>query len=182
MSDTGWMCDHRWNPAFLLPGLLLLDVSGGRPAVPDARGGLWERILQEKVLLRVRLPVSSHRCCRVCGHRLPELRDKDSVSPVTRGLMWCRPCRPCRPRRPLSGWRTITFIISSNVRPWRRQRRSSVFGDGQLFNFWCHLRAADRLDTVVSGGAATLMPFCSKTLLWPRVCKEESAEKAFYLD
>lgn len=40
MSDTGWMCDHRWNPAFLLPGLLLLDVSGGRPAVPDARGGL----------------------------------------------------------------------------------------------------------------------------------------------
>lgn len=51
--------------------------------------------------------------------------------------------------------------------------------DGQLFNFLCHLKGADRLNTVVSGeGAATLMPLHSKTLLWPLVCKCSLKEKS----
>lgn len=74
------MCHHRWDPPLLLPGLLLLDVSRGGSAVPDARGGLWERILTEKVLLRVRLPLPCHCGRRLHSYRLQELWDRESVS------------------------------------------------------------------------------------------------------
>lgn len=91
-------------------------------------------------------------------------------------------------------WKEIrsSFLPAPYVHPWRLHQNiwAPFARDGQLFNFLCHLKVADRLNTVVSGeAAATLMPFCSKTLLWPLVCKcclkEESAvqgKKAFYID
>lgn len=77
---SDWLRHHRGDPALLLPSFLLLDVSWGSPAVPHARRSLWERILAEKVLLRVWLPLPRHRCRRLSSYRLQELRDQESVS------------------------------------------------------------------------------------------------------
>lgn len=86
-----WMCNHCRDPPLLLPGLFLLDVSWGGAAVPHARGGLWERILTEKVLLRVWLPLPCHRGRRLRSYRLWELRDRWSVSTA----FWTNPWK-CR--------------------------------------------------------------------------------------
>lgn len=75
-----WMCHHRRDLALLLPGVLLLDVSRRGPAVPYACGGLWKRILPEKVLLRVWLPFSCCRGRRLHCYWLQELWDRKSVS------------------------------------------------------------------------------------------------------
>lgn len=85
------MRHHRWYPPLLLPGFLLLDVSWGGPAVPHARRGLWERILTEKVLLRVWLPLPCHCGRRLHSYRLQELRDGESVS----AAFWTNPWK-CR--------------------------------------------------------------------------------------
>lgn len=90
-SDSDWMCHHRGDPSFLLPGVLLLDVSWGGTAVPHACGGLREWILPEKVLLRVWLLVPRHRGRRLGSHRLRELRDRQSVS----AAFWTNPWK-CR--------------------------------------------------------------------------------------
>lgn len=69
------------------------------------------------------------------------------------------------------------LIISASALRASLETQPKIFellfaSSGQLFNFSCHLKVADRLNTVVwGGGAATLKPFCLKTLLWPLVCK-----------
>lgn len=80
LSFSDWLCHHCGDPALLLPSFLLLDVSWGSPAVPHACRSLWERILAEKVLLRVWLPLPCHRCRRLSSYWLQELRDQESVS------------------------------------------------------------------------------------------------------
>lgn len=90
-SNSDWLRNHRGDPSLLLPGLLLLDVSWGGPAVPHACGSLWERIFTEKVLLRVWLPLPRHRGRCLCSYRLQELRDPKGVS-VT---FWANPWK-CR--------------------------------------------------------------------------------------
>lgn len=68
-----------WPSAFLLLGCLLLDVSGGCATLSHAGGSLWKRILPQKVLLSVRLLLPRTRGGHLCGHRLQELWDKESV-------------------------------------------------------------------------------------------------------
>lgn len=183
------MRHHRWDTPLLLPGFLLLDVSWGGPAVPHARRGLWERILTEKVLLRVWLPLPCHCGRRLHSYRLQELRDGESVS----AAFWTNPwkCRadtldatlcgltrcvcmrqlfekklhlpflpgPCVPlwiphqKHLSSGWTAVQFFMSFES-GWRTQH--------------CGFR----------GAAATLKPFCLKTLLWPLVCKCSLKEKS----
>lgn len=208
LSFSDWLCHHCGDPALLLPSFLLLDVSWGSPAVPHACRSLWERILAEKVLLRVWLPLPCHRCRRLSSYWLQELRDQESVSAASFFLSlsenilgnaeqtcWMLHCVGL-PAVAVCGrfWKEIrsSFLPAPYVHPWRLHQNiwAPFARDGQLFNFLCHLKVADRLNTVVSGeAAATLMPFCSKTLLWPLVCKcclkEESAvqgKKAFYID
>jgi len=68
-----------WPSAFLLLGCLLLDVSGGCATLSHAGGGLWERVLPQKVLLSVRLLLSRTGGGHLRGHRLQELWDQESV-------------------------------------------------------------------------------------------------------
>lgn len=182
------MRHHRGDPPLLLPGFLLLDVSRGGPAVPHARGGLWERILPKEVLLRVRLPLPCHCGRRLRSYRLPELRDQEGVS----AAFWTNPwkCRVDTPDAPAGLlWLYMAafekksphhFCPGFTCTPTATETFELLFArDGQLFNFLCRLKVADRLNTVVSRGAvAALMPFCLKTLLWPLVCKCSLKEKS----
>lgn len=85
------MRHHRGDPALLLSGCLLMDVSRGSPALSHACGGLWEWILTEKILLCVRVPLPCHRGWRVCSYWLQELRDRESVSAALQTHSWnCR--------------------------------------------------------------------------------------------
>lgn len=75
-----------WPSAFLLLGCLLLDVSGGCATLSHAGGGLWERVLPQKVLLSVRILLPRAGGGHLCGHRLQELWDQESVR-VKTGLL-----------------------------------------------------------------------------------------------
>lgn len=68
-----------WPSAFLLLGCLLLDVSGGCATLSHAGGGLWERVLPQKVLLSVWLLLPRTGGGHLSGHRLQELWDQESV-------------------------------------------------------------------------------------------------------
>lgn len=160
------MRHHRRDPPLLLPGFLLLDVSWGGPAVPHARGGLWERILPEKVLLRLGLPLPRHRGWRLRSHRLQELRDRESVSAASPNKSekcraeqcWMLHCAGL-PAVSLCGsfLKRNLLIISASALRASLETQPKTFellfaSSGQLFNFSCHLKVADRLNTVVSGG------------------------------
>lgn len=75
-----------WPSAFLLLGCLLLDVSGGCATLSHAGGGLWERVLPQKVLLSVRILLPRTGGGHLRGHRLQELWDQESVR-VKTGLL-----------------------------------------------------------------------------------------------
>lgn len=96
LSFSDWLCHHCGDPALLLPSFLLLDVSWGSPAVPHACRSLWERILAEKVLLRVWLPLPRHRCRRLSSYWLQELRDQESVSAASFFLSLWKHSWKCR--------------------------------------------------------------------------------------
>lgn len=154
------MCHHCRDPPLLLPGIFLLDVSRGGPAVPHARGGVWERILAEEVLLRLWLPLSCHCGCRLHSYRLQELWDRESVSGLTRHVSFCKEPHVSEHYRLHSG---SCSLFLSDLRScyifyaiWKRPTDSTL-------RFWGGVR--------VGGDAATLQLFCLKTLLWPLVCK-----------
>lgn len=75
-----------WPFAFLLPGCLLLDVSGGCATLSHAGGGFWERVLPQKVLLFVWILLPCTGGGHLCSHRLQELWDQESVR-VKTGLL-----------------------------------------------------------------------------------------------
>lgn len=150
------MCHHCRDPPLLFPGILLLDVSWGGPAVPHARGGLRERILAEEVLLRLWLPFPCHCGCRLHSYRLQELWDQKSVSSLTQCVSFCKEPHMSEHYRHHSG--SCSFFVRLE----------------KLLHFLYHLKEADGLNTAVSGvggDVATLKLFCVKTLLWPLVCK-----------
>lgn len=86
LSPSDCMSHLCWPSAFLLLGCLLLDVSGGCATLPHAGGGLWERVLPQKVLLSVRLLLPRTGGGHLRGHRLQELWDQESVR-VKTGLL-----------------------------------------------------------------------------------------------
>lgn len=71
---------HRRRSPLLLPGCFRLDVSGGRAALPHAGRGVRERVLAQKVLLRLWVPHPSCGGGHLCSHRLQKLRHTASVS------------------------------------------------------------------------------------------------------
>lgn len=141
------MCHHCWDPPLLLPGILLLDVSRGGPAVPHARGGLWERILAEKVLLRLWLPLPRHCGCRLHSYRLQELWDGESVSGLTRRLSFCTEPHVSEQETPL--WILILFL--SDLRSW------TIF----FFFFYIILKEAKRFGGW-GGGCSHIKAFLLK--------------------
>ena len=177
---SDWMRHHRRDPPLLLPGFLLLDVSWGGPAVPHARGGLWERILPEKVLLRLRLPLPRHRGRRLRSHRLQELRDRESVSAASpEQILWnaeqnnagCYTARAYLLCLYVAAFlKRNLLIISASALRASLETQPKTFellfaSSGQLFNFLCHLKVADRLNTVVLGGGGGVCRYIKAFLL-----------------
>lgn len=146
------MCHHCRDPPLLLPGILLLDVSRGGPAVPHACGSLRERILAEEVLLRLWLPLSCHCGCRLDSYWLQELWDRESVSGLTQRISVCKePHMSAHFRLHSGSW---SFFVRLE----------------KLLHFLRHLKRPMG-STLWFGGVATLKRFCVKTLLWPLVWK-----------
>lgn len=185
------MRHHCGDPPLLLPGFFLLDVSWGGPAVPHARGGLWERILTEKVLLRVWLPLPRHRGRRLRSYWLRELRDQESVS----AAFWTNPwkCRADTLDAMLCGltccvcmWQLLKrhlLIISASAlcaspETTPKHLRSFCQGWAAIQFFMSFESGWQTQHCGFRGAAATLMPFCLKTLLWPLVCKCALKEKS----
>lgn len=73
------MSDLRRPAALLLPGCVLVDVPGRCAALPDAGGGVRERVFPKEVLLPVWLLLPGAGGRHLGGHRLPQLRDQESV-------------------------------------------------------------------------------------------------------
>lgn len=142
-SLLDWMCHHCRDPPLLLPGIFLLDVSRGGPAVPHARGGVRERILAEEVLLRVWLPLSCHCGCRLHSYRLQELWDRESVSGLTQRVSFCKEPHVSEHYRLHSGswsffcqiWEAVTFFFTSFERGRRVQQCGFLGGGGYIKAF-----------------------------------------------